>query len=79
MNIAGISEVDPALRKATPKPLHKAKARRKNYKVIELPPAKAKGRAPRQRIRPIERKPIMGDSVFNDTEGRMWLEAGRRN
>lgn len=79
MQLAGISEVDPALRKATPKPLHKAKARRKRYNVIELPPAKAKGRAPRQRIRPIERKPLMGDAVFNNSEDALWLEAGRRH
>lgn len=69
---------DPALDRPTPKPLHHAKAKRKHYDVTVLPPAKAKGQRPRQRIKPAERKPLMGDAVFTQPLSSMWLQAGRR-
>lgn len=63
-----------------PKRLDGRKARRKRYKVEQLPPRMAKGRNPRKNFsRPMraDRQPIMGDKVLTHPN-TIWLQAGVR-
>lgn len=66
---------------ATPTKRRKSRRLRKNYDVVLLPDAKARGRYPKgsgfnKRTRIKGRKPVMGDRLSH-TEDTIWLRVKR--